>query len=92
MFTLPQPESALELFVVDVSEGFAVLDRSLRFFYPGAQPTVQNLGELSEIIGVLFQKYDMQCIVPTAKQYLERYVVDEPLPAYAVAYKLCGRI
>ncbi|KAJ7873538.1 hypothetical protein B0H14DRAFT_2344163, partial [Mycena olivaceomarginata] len=45
MFTFPQPESALELSVVD-------------------------------------------SIVPTAKQYLERYVVDEPLPAYSVAYKL----
>ncbi|KAF7369606.1 BTB domain-containing protein [Mycena venus] len=88
MFTLPQPESALALPVVDVSEGSAVLDRALRFFYPGAQPIVQNLDELGEIIGVLVQKYDMQCIVPTAKQYLERHAVYAPLPAYAIAYKL----
>ncbi|KAJ7142751.1 hypothetical protein C8R44DRAFT_603585, partial [Mycena epipterygia] len=85
MFTLPQPESPPIVPVIPLQEDSTILDRSLRFFYPGAQPTVATLQELRQIIEVLISKYDMQSIVPTAKQHLERYISTQPVASYAVA-------
>ncbi|KAF8153488.1 hypothetical protein K438DRAFT_1987624 [Mycena galopus ATCC 62051] len=86
MFMLPQPHSDdTALPVVKVSEDSVTLDRALRFFYPGTQPVVENLNQLQDIIGVLVQKYDAQCLIPTAKHYLDKHAVAEPLAAYVVA-------
>ncbi|KAJ7690386.1 hypothetical protein B0H17DRAFT_838009, partial [Mycena rosella] len=86
VFTLPQPASAAEP-VVELQEGSSVLDGALRFFYPGAQPTIATLGELGEMIEVLISKYDMECIMPTAKHHLEKYIVAEPLAVYVLAVR-----
>ncbi|KAJ6540448.1 hypothetical protein B0H19DRAFT_959919, partial [Mycena capillaripes] len=32
-------------------------------------------------------KYDMEYVVPMAKQHLERYIVSQPLGVYAVAFE-----
>ncbi|KAJ7162676.1 hypothetical protein C8R43DRAFT_305516 [Mycena crocata] len=85
MFTLPQPESDAAVPVVGVQEGSAVLDRALRFFYPGAQTVIPTLAELREIIQILISKYDMECIIPSAQHHLERHAGAEPLAVYAVA-------
>jgi hypothetical protein len=55
------------------------LDRALRFFYPATQPLVATLDELQESIEILISKFDMQCLIPSAKQHLERYIVSQPL-------------
>ncbi|KAJ7925032.1 hypothetical protein B0H13DRAFT_2574349, partial [Mycena leptocephala] len=86
MFALPQPESTAPVPTIDVQESSATLDRALRFFYPGTHPLVATLDELHETIEILVSKYDMQCIVPTAKQYLEKFLVSDPLGVYGVAF------
>ncbi|KAJ7900926.1 hypothetical protein B0H14DRAFT_1362338 [Mycena olivaceomarginata] len=85
MFTLPQPATEPEIPVISVQENSSVLDRALRFFYPGEQPAIGMLDELHEVIEVLISKYDVQCIIPVAKQYLGKYMADQPLGVYAVA-------
>ncbi|KAJ7290630.1 hypothetical protein C8J57DRAFT_1459096 [Mycena rebaudengoi] len=86
MFSLPQPNSTAAIPSVDLQENSATLDRALRFFYPAAHPTFETLDELQEIIDVLVSKYDMQSLVPTAKQHLEKYLVSHPLGVYAIAF------
>jgi hypothetical protein len=88
MFTVPQPDPAPIKPTVEVAESSAVLNRALRFFYPGVQPVVENLNELGEIIGVLVDKYDAESVIPAAKEHLKRYIVDEPLAVYVIAYTI----
>ncbi|KAJ7457486.1 hypothetical protein FB451DRAFT_1564285 [Mycena latifolia] len=85
MFTLPQPATEPEIPVISVQENSSVLDRALRFFYPGEQPAIGMLDELREVIEVLISKYDVQCVIPAAKQHLGKYMADQPLGVYAVA-------
>jgi hypothetical protein len=86
MLTLPQPPSNSEVPIIDMQEDAIPLDRALRFFYPATQPLVATLDELQEIIEILISKFDMQCLIPSAKQHLERYIVSQPLAVYAVAF------
>jgi hypothetical protein len=86
VFTGPQPNPAPIKPTVEVAEGSAVLNRALRFFYPGVQLVVETLNELGEIISVLVDKYDAESVIPAAKEHLKRYIVDEPLAAYVIAY------
>ncbi|KAJ7751350.1 hypothetical protein B0H16DRAFT_829478 [Mycena metata] len=84
MFQLPQPDDAPAVPVIDVQEVSAVLDRALRFFYPGAAASVPTLEELQDIMEVLVAKYDVQFIVPAVKQHLQRLKISKPLAVYAV--------
>ncbi|KAJ7231052.1 hypothetical protein B0H12DRAFT_983047, partial [Mycena haematopus] len=87
MFTLPQADDPSPTpAVIDVQEESAVLDRALRFFYPGTQLTVGTLEDLKEIIQVLISKYDMQCLALSAQKHLERYVSIAPVAVYVFAY------
>ncbi|KAJ7112051.1 hypothetical protein C8R43DRAFT_1041004 [Mycena crocata] len=85
MFTSPQPDSESSVPVVLVAEGGILLDRMLRFCYPGAEPVVDSLGQLCEILEVLIFKYDVQAVIPFGKQYLRGYIESEPLGAFPVA-------
>ncbi|KAJ6549092.1 hypothetical protein DFH09DRAFT_989097 [Mycena vulgaris] len=85
MFSLPQPESAPAVPIITVTEDAGKLDRALRFFYPGAQPTITTLDELRDVIEILVSKYDIQWIVPTVKQHLERYIGRKPFSVYTIA-------
>ncbi|KAJ7633565.1 hypothetical protein DFH06DRAFT_688867 [Mycena polygramma] len=85
MFASPQPDTEPAVPIVRMAESGAVLDRILRFWYPGAEPVVQNLGQLREILEILLQKYDMQAIVPLGQQYLRGYIEAEPMGCFAVA-------
>ncbi|KAJ7037483.1 hypothetical protein C8F04DRAFT_1092624 [Mycena alexandri] len=87
MFQLPQPDAAPAVPVIDVQETSAVLDRALRFFYPGAYPRAATLEEVQEIIKVLVSKYDVQSVVPVAKQHLEKFCSARPLAVYAIAFQ-----
>ncbi|KAJ6593280.1 hypothetical protein B0H19DRAFT_16311 [Mycena capillaripes] len=86
MFALPQPESSPEIPTIPVQEESDVLDRALRFFYPGTQPHVATLDELRDIIEVLISKYDVECVVPAAKSHLETYIAENPLAVYTIAW------
>jgi hypothetical protein len=33
-------------------------------------------------------KYDAESVIPAAKEHLKRYIVDEPLAAYVIAYTI----
>ncbi|KAJ7136343.1 hypothetical protein C8R43DRAFT_1132499 [Mycena crocata] len=87
MFSLPQPESVATIPVIDLTEESSVLDRALRFFYPGVQPTIATLAELKEILEILISKYGMDCVIPAAKRHLQSYSGAEPLAVYAVAIR-----
>ncbi|KAJ6530566.1 hypothetical protein B0H19DRAFT_1273575 [Mycena capillaripes] len=67
MFALPQPATEPEIPVISVQENSSVLDRALRFFYPGEQPAIGTLDELREVIEVLISKYDVQCVISAVK-------------------------
>ncbi|KAJ7744577.1 hypothetical protein B0H16DRAFT_1460623 [Mycena metata] len=86
MFRLPQPDGAPAIPIVDLQENSAVLDRALRFFYPGTRLTVATLEELGEILEVLVSKYDIQSVLETAKQHVKPYIVSRPLAVYAIAF------
>ncbi|KAJ7681351.1 hypothetical protein B0H17DRAFT_894613, partial [Mycena rosella] len=85
MFTLPQPDSEPKVPDVRMPESGVVLHRVLRFCYPGAEPIVQTLGQLAEILEILVQRYDMKSMVPLGQVYLSRYIESDPLGSFAVA-------
>ncbi|KAJ7629049.1 hypothetical protein FB45DRAFT_919856 [Roridomyces roridus] len=73
--------------VVPVQEMSVLLNRALKFFYPGTlPPESMTLDELRDIIEVLVSKYDVQCVAPTAKAYLERHLATKPVAVYAIAF------
>ncbi|KAF7359648.1 hypothetical protein MVEN_00688900 [Mycena venus] len=87
MFRLPQPQhTSVAPQTVDMEEDSRTLNSVLRFFYPGTQPIVATLDELEKIIERVVGKYDMECVVPLAKQYLEKYAMSHPLHVYGVAF------
>ncbi|KAJ7920465.1 hypothetical protein B0H13DRAFT_2319365 [Mycena leptocephala] len=74
MFSLPQQADAPKVPVIDVAEDSDILDKALRFFYPGAQPIVDTLDELRCVIEILVSKYDMESVSETAKDHLAKYL------------------
>lgn len=88
MFSSPQPQSESDtLPVVQMAESAIILDRSLRFFYPGAEPVVDSLGQLCDILELLIGKYDTQSLVSLGKRFLRDYIDVEPLGCFAVAIR-----
>ncbi|KAJ7776040.1 hypothetical protein DFH07DRAFT_732034 [Mycena maculata] len=82
MFTLPQPNSEPDYTkpdtpVILMSESALVLDRALRFWYPGAEPTLE----------ALIPKYDIHFIIPLAKSRLRGHLEEDPVGVFAIA---CG--
>ncbi|KAJ7122693.1 hypothetical protein C8R43DRAFT_1032271 [Mycena crocata] len=87
MFTLPQPNSVSPTIpTISMAESAAVLDRALRFWYPGAEPTeIASLDELREVLEALVLKYDMQFLVPSSKKHLREYLEQDPVAVFAIA-------
>ncbi|KAJ6626206.1 hypothetical protein B0H10DRAFT_2185849 [Mycena sp. CBHHK59/15] len=85
MFTLPQSGSESEIPVLPMQESGLVLDRMLRFWYPGAEPKVETLDQLREVLEVLISKYDVRSVVPLGKKYLREYIEAHPVAVFAVA-------
>ncbi|KAJ6632316.1 hypothetical protein B0H10DRAFT_11862 [Mycena sp. CBHHK59/15] len=85
MFKLPQPKDDPRVPIVSMWESALVLDRMLRFCYPGAEPVVDTLDQLREILEVALLKYDMQFIVPFGKRYLQAYILLDPVAVFAIA-------
>ncbi|KAJ7307639.1 hypothetical protein DFH08DRAFT_1088616 [Mycena albidolilacea] len=86
MFGLPQPPFEPEVPTLPMAESAVVLDRMLRFWYPGAQPiAIPTLDELRDTFESLIVRYDMQFIVPFAKRQLREYVQEHPVAVFAIA-------
>ncbi|KAK7045093.1 hypothetical protein R3P38DRAFT_2882559 [Favolaschia claudopus] len=87
MFQLPQPNGGSEIPVVVLQERAAQLEMALRFFYPGAlRSSPATIRELKQVIDLLISKYDMQSLVPSMRQQLERFQISQPLSVYAIAW------
>ncbi|KAJ7243296.1 hypothetical protein C8J57DRAFT_63798 [Mycena rebaudengoi] len=88
MFSSLQPQSESDtLPVVQMAESAILLDRSLRFFYPGAEPVVDSLDQLCDILELLIGKYDTQSLVSLGKRFIRDYIDAEPLGCFAVAIR-----
>ncbi|KAJ7063861.1 hypothetical protein C8F01DRAFT_1021979 [Mycena amicta] len=94
MFSLPQGENASEtvqgLPTVQMNESGAVLQRLLRFWYPGVElPSTPfaTISELAELLELIVLKYEMHSLIPASKMQLERLIVAEPLAGFAVAVR-----
>ncbi|KAK7036361.1 BTB domain-containing protein [Favolaschia claudopus] len=87
MLRLPQPPGGDTIPSVTMSESAIVLDRVLRFCYPGAERdgTPETADQLSEILQTTITKYDMQSIVPKGKRYLQAYLLSDPVAVFAIA-------
>ncbi|KAJ6568730.1 hypothetical protein B0H19DRAFT_1133863 [Mycena capillaripes] len=85
MFRLPQPHGEASSEPISMAESALVLDRMLKFCYPGAQPVVESIHQLREILEISLVKYDIQSIIPTAKQYLQKYIESDPVAVFAIA-------
>lgn len=85
MFTVAWPDSKEEVPEVSMPHSGAVLDRVLRFFYPGAQPAVDNLGQLREILEIIIDRYGVESVVTHGRAHLRQYIVSQPVGAFAVA-------
>ncbi|KAJ6525932.1 hypothetical protein DFH09DRAFT_1046323 [Mycena vulgaris] len=86
MFTLPQPNAEPGVPAILVSESALVLDRALRFWYPGAVPILsQTLDELQQMLECLLMKYDIQSIIPFAQHQLRGYMEGDPVSVFAIA-------
>lgn len=72
MFAVTQPDSKDEDGVPEVHMRHiaVVLDRVLRFLYPGAQPLVESLGQLRESLEILVDRYNVQSVVPHGMSHL----------------------
>ncbi|KAJ7064723.1 hypothetical protein C8F01DRAFT_773901 [Mycena amicta] len=88
MFSLPQPEPEQQLPVIAVSESGLLLDRMLRFWYPGAQPAADTLDGLRDVLAVLIFKYDMHFLAVAGQAALQRHIESDPLAVFAIACSL----
>lgn len=89
MFTLPQSPSDSDnppVPIVDVSEPNEVLEKVLRFIYPMADPPVDTLDELVDLLEAA-TKYDMIFALDTLRRLLvePRFVEKWPTRVYAIA-------
>ncbi|KAJ7065865.1 hypothetical protein C8F01DRAFT_1021140 [Mycena amicta] len=94
MFSLPQGEIAESssdgLPEVQISESSAVLQRFLRFWYPGADLAAipfTTISELAEVLELIVLKYDIHTLIPVSKMQLERLSVADPLAGFPVAVR-----
>ncbi|KAJ6543770.1 hypothetical protein DFH09DRAFT_928362 [Mycena vulgaris] len=85
LFSIPQPADASALPVIPIDEPAAVLDRMLRFWYPGAEPRIDSLEHLREALDLMIFKYDIQFVVLRGRSYLVEYLTEHTLAVFALA-------
>ena len=89
MFTFPQPPNQSlneqQLPIVDVMEPPEVIDRILRFIYPGVEPPkVVNIPSLAALLSAA-DKYNITSIYPILKNTLKTFLPGNPFGVYVVA-------
>ncbi|KAJ6552933.1 hypothetical protein B0H19DRAFT_155919 [Mycena capillaripes] len=88
MFGLPQGATDPEVPVLPMAETGVVLDRLLRFWYPGAEPTLMGmepLDNLRETLELLLFKYDMSFVVSRGEDRLRSYMEEHPVSVFSLA-------
>ncbi|KAJ7622078.1 hypothetical protein FB45DRAFT_753559 [Roridomyces roridus] len=84
--SIPQPTASAHAPEISMPHSGPVLDREC-FFYPGAQPIVESLTQLREILEILVDRCDVQSVVNHGQVYLRAYITEEPLRVYAIAVR-----
>ncbi|KAH8118858.1 hypothetical protein DFH11DRAFT_1850438 [Phellopilus nigrolimitatus] len=88
LFTLPQGDSADSATAptVDIAENAEVMETLLKLIYPGMEPVVNTLDELSVLLAAAM-KYDMIRATEILRRFLvsSRFVEKEPTRVYAIA-------
>lgn len=86
--TPPLPPEDLNLPVVEVSEDSLTLDHLLRYCYPARDPVTTDLALLDRVLGAA-TKYALEAVpaFELASLNLRRFVEDQPLQAFVVAYR-----
>ncbi|KAK0243824.1 hypothetical protein EDD85DRAFT_175915 [Armillaria nabsnona] len=88
MFTLPQPVMITAKPVISMAEDSEMLDKILRFCYPAVDPSFASLTELNHVLTIMVRKYLMDDVARRARNELRKYVQEEPLRVFAIAYSL----
>jgi len=88
LFSLPQPQSEIKADtpVIDVDEQAVLMKTLLLLVYPGEEPIIGTLIELSALVAVAM-KYQMVRAVATLRRLLisPRFVENHPTQVYAIA-------
>ncbi|KAJ7237626.1 hypothetical protein C8J57DRAFT_1568030, partial [Mycena rebaudengoi] len=85
MFCLPQPMDEPAVPIIHVQESGSLLDRVLRFWYPGTQPDIANLSQLREVLQILIFKYDIEFVAYSGKKHLREYIPTDAVAVFAIA-------
>ncbi|KAJ7140744.1 hypothetical protein C8R44DRAFT_866440 [Mycena epipterygia] len=86
MFSLPQDDTQPAVPVIPMPETALVLDRLLRFWYPGAEPVpIETLDNLREILEILLFKYDTPFITSRGKELLRGFIGAHPVAVFSIA-------
>ncbi|KAK0221469.1 hypothetical protein IW262DRAFT_902655 [Armillaria fumosa] len=88
MFTLPQPMIIASKPIISMAEDSEMLDKLLRLCYPVVDPSFANLTELFRVLTIMVRKYLMDDVARRARPELRKYVQEEPLRVFAIAYSL----
>ncbi len=86
MFSIPQPAPQTNTPIVEMEEDSTVLDIMLRLCYPGPDPRVTKLAQLTSILRVV-EKYDLDGVVEKmGRDYAALADIEgEPVEAFAMA-------
>lgn len=88
LFSLPQPQSEVDADtpIIDVDEQALLMKTLLLLIYPGEEPPIGTLNELSAVVAVAM-KYQMVRAVATLRRLLisPRFVEKHPTQVYAIA-------
>ncbi|GJE98360.1 BTB domain-containing protein [Phanerochaete sordida] len=84
-----EPTSSTTRFVLEIPESDAVLEALLRFAYPGPDPVLHDLDDVTEAYAAA-QKYQLGATVQALERAMlaPRFTASEPLRVYAVARRL----
>ncbi|KAJ7839175.1 hypothetical protein B0H13DRAFT_1650320 [Mycena leptocephala] len=85
MLSLSQPDLKHGVPEVLMPHAAVMLEPVLRFFYLGAQPVVETLGQLREILEILVDRHNVESVIALGRMHLRAYIVSQPVGAFAVA-------
>jgi hypothetical protein len=71
--------------IIHLQESGSLLDRVLRFWYPGTQPDIANLSQLREVLQILIFKYDIEFVAYSGKKHLREYIPTDAVAVFAIA-------
>lgn len=86
-FTLPQSRTPQpDANRIDLAEDSIIVDKMLRFCYPGPEPPFSSAKDLSPVIDVLV-KYAMDAVLPRARSILAGFFDRDPVRVFAISHR-----